>query len=238
MTQAFDLDQSIRDFQNNKPPTKDIAKKIKIKPSTEALNVKPVAIKKTRSVFAQNPFLNFTVTANKRKMTVAKGSVIKGEVVEGQEDDVKTFETTIAQTQLVDEDKFIKVFTGQVSAIFDLTAAGIKMFGLLLIEAQRGIGGDMVFLTPAIVTKLAKAQGKTMSSSTFSRGISDLINAKILAACSQGQGWFYINPAIIFNGDRARFVTEYHKPKTHKLKANQTQLNFNLSPESPDLRQH
>lgn len=216
---------------------KDVSKKIKLKPSIEAVDVRPVAIKKTRAIFDKNPFLNFTVTANKRKMTVAKGSVIKGEVVEGQEDDIKTFETTIAQTQLVDEDKFIKVFTGQVSAIFDLSAAGIKMFGLLLVEAQKGIGGDMVYLTPAIVAKLAKAQGKNMSSSTFSRGISDLIDAKIIAACSQGQGWFFINPAIIFNGDRARFVTEYHKPKTHKLKANQTQLNFNLSPESPDFSQ-
>ncbi len=193
---------------------------------TDEKDVQPISTRKKRAVFDKNPFLNFTVTATKRKMTVAKGSILQ---IDG---DDSTFETTIAQTQLVDEDKFIKIFTGQVSSIFDLTAAGIKMFGLLLIEAQKGIGGDMVFLTPAIVEKLAKLQGKKMSPATFSRGISDLINAKILAGSSNGQGWFYINPAIIFNGDRARFVTEYHKPNTKKLRANQTQLNFNSSPES------
>jgi len=177
-----------------------------------------------REVFDKNPFLTFTVTANKKKMTVSKGSIITGTTETGEDVEV---ETTIAQAKLVDEESFIKVFTGQVSAIFDLSSSGIKLFTLLLVEAQKGIGGDMVFLTPAIVSKLAKASGKSISSSTYHRGINDLIQAKIIASAALATGWFYINPAIIFNGDRARFVTEYHKPKREKIaNKNQQQLRF------------
>lgn len=206
---------------------KDLVKNVKIQPAVEDMDVQPVAVKKTRAIFDTNPFLTFTLTANKRSMTVAKGSVVKGTV--NGTDDEEIFETTIAQKTMVDADQFVKVFSSGVAAIFDLSSPGVKMFSLLIIEAQKGIGGDLVYLSPAIVNKLAKSNGKTMSSSTFSRGISDLVNAKILAASSQGQGWFYINPAIIFNGDRVRFVTEYHKPKTTKIKSNQTELRFDNS---------
>lgn len=183
-------------------------------------------IKKTRKVFEKNPFLTFTITANKKKMTVSKGSVITGTTETGEDVEV---ETTIAQSRLVDEESFVKVFTSQVSAIFDLSSSGIKLFTLLLIEAQKGIGGDMVFLTPSIVAKLAKGSNKAISGSTYHRGINDLIDAKIIAAASLATGWFYINPAIIFNGDRARFVTEYHKPKKEKMvnKSQQT-LKFGI----------
>lgn len=178
-----------------------------------------------RKVFDKNPFLTFTITANKKKMTVSKGSIITGTTEAGENVEV---ETTIAQAKLVDEESFIKIFSGQVSAIFDLSSSGIKLFTLLLVEAQKGIGGDMVFLTPAIVSKLAKASGKSISASTYHRGINDLIDAKIIASAALAAGWFYINPAIIFNGDRARFVTEYHKPKREKIaNKNQQQLRFN-----------
>ena len=181
-------------------------------------------IRTTREVFEKNPFLTFTVTATKRKMTVSKGSVITGTTEDGEDVEL---ETTIAQSNLVDNESFIKLFTGQVSAIFDLSSPGIKIFTLLLVEAQKGIGGDMVFLTPAIISKLAKENDKKISESTYHRGINDLINAKIIAASALAAGWFYINPAIIFNGDRARFVVEYQKPKTEKkINKNQQNLSF------------
>lgn len=194
-------------------------------------------VKKTttskREVYAKNPFLTFTVTATKKKMTVSKGSVITGTTEDGENVSV---ETTIAQAKLVDSDSFIKLFTGQVSAIFDLSSSGIKLFTVLLQEAQKGIGGDMVFLNPSIVSDLAKANGKSISAPTYHRGINDLIAAKIIAPASLATGWFYINPAIIFNGDRARFVTEYYTPKKEKIaNKNQQQLRFGV--ESHDQQQ-
>ena len=182
--------------------------------------------KKTR--YEKNPFLNFTVTANKRRMTVAKGSVIKTLNNDGEIDENSSeMETTISQIKLVDHEQFVKFFTSQISSIFDLTSPGLKIFTLLLLEAQKNVGGDMVFLSKNIISKLAKTQQKSIAAATYFRGISNLIDAKIIAPATLGSGWFYINPAIIFNGDRARFVVEYQKPKTEKkINKNQQNLSF------------
>ena len=170
-------------------------------------NILPVAIKGQRQIYAENPFLGFTVTAHKRSMTVSRGTEIVSE------DGGESFETTIAQVKLVDEGQFIKLFTGQVSALFNLCSAGIKTFGLLLVEAQSGIGSDRVFFSFSEAKTNAKKNGFDISKSTYTRGINDLLKSEIIAASEKGQGWFFINPAIIFNGDRARFVTEYRKIK-------------------------
>jgi len=204
----------------------DVKKNIKIQP-IDVEPVEPVATKNSREVFAQNPFLSFTVTANKRQMTVSKGSVITSDDEENPEE----FQTTIAQIKLVDSEQFIKLYTGQIANIFELSPAGIKLFGLLLVEVQKKIGGESVYLTYKVIEALAKQNGKTISQSTYSRGIKDLIEAKIIADNILGAGWFYINPALLFNGDRARFVTEYRKKEEPKIKVNKNQASLNFTSE-------
>ena len=173
-----------------------------------------------RVVYDENPFLRFTVTAKKRSMTVAKGT-------EAHTDQGDLMETTIAQIRYVDEDQFVKLFTSQVVALFDLSASGLKVFSLLLCEQQTKIGTDLIFFSKKQADKYAKTKGKKISSSTYTRGITDLINAKIIAGADSGIGFFYINPAVVFNGDRARFITEYRKTPSEKIiNENQHRLSF------------
>lgn len=51
-----------------------------------------------------------------------------------------------------------------------------------------------------------------MSESIFYRGIKELIEKRIIAKTNE-KNWYFINPAIVFNGDRARFVSEIIKKK-------------------------
>lgn len=51
-----------------------------------------------------------------------------------------------------------------------------------------------------------------MSESVFYRGIKELIEKRIIAKTNE-KNWYFINPAIVFNGDRARFVSEIIKKK-------------------------
>ncbi|MBL1506096.1 hypothetical protein ELC70_28465, partial [Klebsiella pneumoniae] len=44
------------------------------------------------------------------------------------------------------------------------------------------------------------------------RGIKELIEKRIIAKTNE-KNWYFINPAIVFNGDRARFVSEIIKKK-------------------------
>jgi hypothetical protein len=51
-----------------------------------------------------------------------------------------------------------------------------------------------------------------LSESIFYRGIKELIEKRIIAKTNE-KNWYFINPAIVFNGDRARFVSEIIKKK-------------------------
>ncbi|WGL26581.1 hypothetical protein OWC53_14505 [Pectobacterium brasiliense] len=51
-----------------------------------------------------------------------------------------------------------------------------------------------------------------MSESIFYRGIKELIEKRIIAKINE-KNWYFINLAIVFNGDRARFVSEIIKKK-------------------------
>ena len=49
---------------------------------------------------------------------------------------------------------------------------------------------------------------ESISETTYMRGINELIKKDFIAESPRGSGWFYINPDIIFNGDRVRFIQE------------------------------
>ena len=51
-----------------------------------------------------------------------------------------------------------------------------------------------------------------LSESIVYRGIKELIEKRIIAKTNE-KNWYFINPAIVFNGDRARFVSEIIKKK-------------------------
>ena len=53
-----------------------------------------------------------------------------------------------------------------------------------------------------------------MSKQTFYRGVEELIEKGFIAR-HRSAGWYFTNPAMFFNGNRARFVKEY-RTKTVK----------------------
>ncbi|EEU9295275.1 hypothetical protein FYV00_23505, partial [Escherichia coli] len=112
----------------------------------------------------------------------------------------------------VDKEEFIKLFTSQIKVYFDLTKTAYKIFLIVLSLYQKEIGKDYVLLTCKKAQNIAKTLDFELSSPIFYRGIKELIEKKIIAK-SVDKIVFYINPAIFFNGDRARFVTEVIKKK-------------------------
>ncbi len=148
-----------------------------------------------------NPFLvPLIIKTKNKKMTVAKGATIvdldTGEI-EGR--------TEIQQIIEVDEGQFIKLFTKDLSIWFDLNKSSLRVFGALLATVQNSaIGRDLVFFDYG---EKATKEFK-MSKQTFYRGIDELITKSFIAR-HKSPGWYYINPAMFFNGNRARFVKEY-----------------------------
>lgn len=179
----------------------------------------------------ESPFLigekALSVQTRKRSVTVAKGTLLKS--LENESEDI--YETSIAQVKQVDDEEFVKIFTKNIRIMLELESAGSKVFFVLLSEVQNsGIGVDKVFITwHRIEKKLEQMKDLNFSYHTYLRGLKELIEKQVIAN-SEETDWFYINPAILFNGDRARFVNEVRRTKRGKIE-NKNQARLQLDEE-------
>jgi hypothetical protein len=93
--------------------------------------------------------------------------------------------------------------------------------------------GDQVYLTEKQLGETLKNHGlKAPSSASYYRALEELIT-KGFVAPSTNPPLFFINPAIFFNGDRVRFVTEIRRKRTTKMEALEEAGQQALSLETP-----
>lgn len=158
-----------------------------------------------------NPFCFETelkIETRKKNLTVSRGT----ELIE-KKDTGKSYFANIVHTQEVDKEEFIKLYTSQIKAYFDLTKTAYKVFFIFLRIYQDAIGKDHFYLScKKAMSLVEKIDHFVLSESIFYRGIKELIEKRIIAKTNE-KNWYFINPAIVFNGDRARFVSEIIKKK-------------------------
>lgn len=148
------------------------------------------------------------IETRKKSLTISRGT----ELIE-RKDTSKSYFSNIVHTQEVDKEEFIKLYTSQIKAYFDLTKTAYKVFFIFLRIYQDAIGKDHFYLSCKKAMSLAeKIDHFALSESIFYRGIKELIEKRIIAKTNE-KNWYFINPAIVFNGDRARFVSEIIKKK-------------------------
>ncbi len=168
---------------------------------------KMVKITNTGERFPENPFLDYLEIKEKDKMIFAK--------TDSQAVNKKTGEIMgqqiVATFKKVDAQQFVKIFTDKISHILELTKAGHKLLILVLSHIQAtAMNSDMFFLSLADAQKIAAQINIPLSRMTFERGIQDLIKNGLIAR-HYNQNMYFINPAIIYNGDRTKitFVEQY-----------------------------
>ncbi|EAW6215840.1 hypothetical protein FFU43_25700, partial [Salmonella enterica] len=158
-----------------------------------------------------NPFCFETelkIETRKKNLTVSRGTELFEKKNAG-----KSYFANIVHTQEVDKEEFIKLYTSQIKTYFDLTKTAYKVFFIFLRIYQDAIGKDHFYLSCKKAMSLAeKIDHFVLSESIFYRGIKELIEKRIIAKTNE-KNWYFINPAIVFNGDRARFVSEIIKKK-------------------------
>ena len=118
-------------------------------------------------------------------------------------------QTTFMRQIEVDEDKFTKLYLTQFQAFFDLTTAGIRVFGYVMTCMKPK--NDMIYFDRDECMEYTKYK----SVESVYRGLTELLMAGIIAR-AKNDNFYFINPLIIWNGDRARFVTEYVKKSKKK----------------------
>ena len=120
--------------------------------------------------------------------------------------------THVTTYKKVDSEQFVKLFTANIALTFDLKAAGIKAFNVLVWMIQNtSISKDLVPLDKFALDEFLAAHDDRnppikLSSPTFWRGLSELEAAQIIAKHVR-PGWYFINPNFVFNGDRIAFTT-------------------------------
>lgn len=166
---------------------------------------------KAQPKYDANPFINNLIIKTKgRKITVARGSTL----IDSETGEVGGC-TEIAQVVEIDEGEFVKLFTRDLSVWFDLNRSAMRVFGALLATLQTSsIGRDLVFFD----LRSKALETFKISKSTFYRGLEELIEKGFIAR-HISSGWFFINPAMFFNGNRARFIKEYRKKEDNKTNA-------------------
>ena len=95
----------------------------------------------------------------------------------------------------VDTEEFVKIFKGQIQALFELSNRAIKVFGYFM-EATR-ISKDTVIFDLSECIEYTGYKSKN----TLNLAIAELLEKEFIARTGSHYK-YYINPAKFFNGDR------------------------------------
>ena len=122
----------------------------------------------------------------------------------------------IARIKWVEPDQFVKVYLAQHNVFFDLGKSAQRCCEYLMtaMGKRESIGNDCIVLYHEEFKEYfeSRGQSKGTSPNSYNLGMRELADKKLIARAHRRDHWF-INPTIIFNGDRARFTTEFRKKK-------------------------
>lgn len=163
----------------------------------------------------ENPFMNQAIeevekhivkkyrnsTGQGQRALVAAADIHTGEI----------FKTSFLRQMEVDEDQFVKLYLSNFAAFFDLSKAAIRVFGYFM-QAMKPKNDMVVFL----LDKCLEYTGYK-AKDTIYRGLAELVANEIIARGPSDTLWF-INPLIVFNGDRVSFTKTFVKKKEQEQK--------------------
>lgn len=186
-------------------------------------------------VHSDNPFIEGIGYSKSRKTEViyngdkALINMRTGEIDEEEQ-------IAIARVRYVDSDQFVKLYVGYIHVFFDLGGPAQRVARFVLEQVgRRALGKGEVLLSFHEYETFYSGQ-KGVSRPTFMRGLQELAAKNLIAKTPNSNIW-WINPAMIFNGDRARFITDIRRKKKEANlleKQGQQRLDFD-QPDEPEI---
>ncbi|MGB1041334.1 MAG: replication/maintenance protein RepL [Flavobacteriales bacterium] len=126
----------------------------------------------------------------------------------------------------IDEDKFAKIYLSNFSAFWDLKNQAIKVFGYIMTQLLPK--QDMFIF---LIEDCMKHTGYKSKNSVWI-GLGSLVENGIIAR-GPADTLYFINPMVVFNGDRVTFAKTYVKKRKQKVvDPNQTSLLEQISKET------
>lgn len=158
--------------------------------------------------YEDNPFVKAESEYTRaKKRTVVKG----GKAIIDQETGEYENTAEITTVRTVDAEQFIKIYPAYAGRIFSLKPSTQKIFGVVLNELQDNPKGDKILLNEKIIISHLEQMGeKAPSKSAIYTSLAEMCAKNILARCELDKNLYFINLNIFFNGDRIKFVEEWH----------------------------
>lgn len=174
-----------------------------------------------KTKYKENPFVegnSFTVPMRNRAETLDTAGPLQVTATETGE----TLEVAqIRRVKVIDNESFVKLYVAHLDAFFDLKPGTVRLLMALLDElsSAKNAHGDTIYLNYARVSDYFKSRNaKPPAKATFFSAMAELTENGVVAPSVDTNLWF-INPAIFFNGDRIRFVTELRRKRSNRMQA-------------------
>lgn len=154
--------------------------------------------------YSENPFWDATtVKVGRKKITVGGGTHVAetGEAVA---------HSGIHVVRETDSEEFVKIYTKNVRAIFDLKPTTQRVVQYLMVELQKTPNADAIYLAWIGAEEYFSHEDLKVSRPSFQRALKELLDKGFIAE-SVRPNMFWFNPNLLFNGDRMTFVHEYRR---------------------------
>ena len=141
-------------------------------------------------------YKNSTHAQREQRALVAAADLDTGEI----------FRTSLIRQIEVDDDQFTKLYLSEFKAFFNLSQSAIRVAGYIMqcMKPKK----DMIMF---ILEDCMEYTGFKSKASIY-KGLAELVAAEVIARGNH-ENLFYINPLIIFNGDRVSYTKEFIRKK-------------------------
>lgn len=160
---------------------------------------KPISVKRF-PMHEVNPFGETTIIKKKNSIM----GLGKADAIVNSETGEITGHQRLVISKKVDGSQFVKVFTENLQKIFDLQPPSIKVLFYFIKKA----GKDKDIVDFDIDECMETCQYK--SNKSIFVALADLLQNQLIARADNAREYF-INPGIIFNGNRLTVVQDFHK---------------------------
>jgi hypothetical protein len=121
-----------------------------------------------------------------------------------------TSSATFVKPELVDTERFIKLYTLGIDELMNLSASGLKVFKLIYVMMREHPNTDLFTLD---FTSLRTFNLWKWSQPTFNNGLNELLSRNVLFK-SVYPAQYFVNVQYFFNGDRINIVKSYKLKQT------------------------
>lgn len=132
-----------------------------------------------------------------------------GEVIDSGINENRSF----YKRQMVDDEKFIKIYVNRFTQLYDLGLSAQKVFGYFLTEMQKpeNSNKDQIFFNMKSCMNFCSFRTTPM----IYRGLTELMKHRFIAKSLDNPGHYFVDANTAFNGKRIIIMEEYSRKQNN-----------------------